>query len=96
MSYLSTIFGSNVFNDSVMRERLPKETYKVFKKTLAEGKSMDPSVAEIVAANPTQADDFRNGKTKIMGFFVGQLMKKTKGQANPKMANDLFVKALSS
>lgn len=53
-------------------------------------------VAEIVAANPTQADDFRNGKTKIMGFFVGQLMKKTKGKANPKMANDLFVKALSS
>lgn len=52
-------------------------------------------VAEIVAANPEQADDFRNGKTKIMGFFVGQLMKRTKGQANPKMANDLFVKALS-
>jgi len=49
MSYLSTIFGLNVFNDSVMRERLPKETYKVFKKTLAEGKSMDASVAEIVA-----------------------------------------------
>jgi len=53
-------------------------------------------VAEIIAANPTQADDFRNGKTKIMGFFVGQLMQKTKGKANPKMANDLFVKALSS
>lgn len=53
-------------------------------------------VAEIIAANPAQADDFRNGKTKIMGFFVGQLMKKTKGKANPKMANDLFVKALSS
>ncbi|MBN1624011.1 MAG: glutamine synthetase III [Clostridia bacterium] len=49
MSYLSTIFGSNVFNDSVMRERLPKETYKVFKKTLAEGNAMDASVAEIVA-----------------------------------------------
>jgi len=53
-------------------------------------------VAEIIAANPTQADDFRNGKTKLMGFFVGQLMQKTKGKANPKMANDLFVKALSS
>ncbi len=53
-------------------------------------------VAEIIAANPAQADDFRNGKTKIMGFFVGQLMKKTKGKANPKMVNDLFVKALSS
>ncbi|MFT5729427.1 MAG: aspartyl-tRNA(Asn)/glutamyl-tRNA(Gln) amidotransferase subunit B [Desulforhopalus sp.] len=53
-------------------------------------------VAEIIAANPTQVDDFRNGKTKLMGFFVGQLMQKTKGKANPKMANDLFVKALSS
>lgn len=53
-------------------------------------------VAEIIAANPTQAEDFRNGKTKIMGFFVGQLMQKTKGKANPKMANELFVKALSS
>lgn len=53
-------------------------------------------VEEIIAANPTQADDFRNGKTKIMGFFVGQLMQKTKGKANPKMANELFVKALSS
>ncbi|TKB11632.1 Asp-tRNA(Asn)/Glu-tRNA(Gln) amidotransferase subunit GatB [Desulforhopalus sp. IMCC35007] len=52
-------------------------------------------VAEIIAANPTQAEDFRNGKSKIMGFFVGQLMQKTKGKANPKMANDLFVKALS-
>ncbi|HPJ20870.1 MAG TPA: glutamine synthetase III [Clostridia bacterium] len=49
MSYLTTIFGSNVFNDSVMRERLPKETYKVFRKTLADGKPMDASVAEVVA-----------------------------------------------
>jgi aspartyl-tRNA(Asn)/glutamyl-tRNA(Gln) amidotransferase subunit B len=52
-------------------------------------------VAEIVAANPAQAEDFRNGKSKIMGFFVGQLMQRTKGKANPQMANDLFVKALS-
>lgn len=52
-------------------------------------------VEEIIAANAEQAEDYRNGKTKIMGFFVGQLMKKTKGKANPKMANELFVKALS-
>ncbi|MCB2184760.1 MAG: Asp-tRNA(Asn)/Glu-tRNA(Gln) amidotransferase subunit GatB [Desulfobulbaceae bacterium] len=52
-------------------------------------------VQEIVAANPGQAEDFRNGKTKLMGFFVGQLMKKTKGKANPKMANQLFNKELN-
>ena len=52
-------------------------------------------VEEIVAANPAQAEDFRNGKTKLMGYFVGQLMQRTKGKANPKLANDLFNKALN-
>jgi aspartyl-tRNA(Asn)/glutamyl-tRNA(Gln) amidotransferase subunit B len=53
-------------------------------------------VQAIVAANPAQATDFRNGKTKLMGYFVGQLMQKTKGQANPQLANALFLKALDS
>ena len=51
-------------------------------------------VREIVAANPGQAEDFRGGKTKLMGYFVGQLMQKTKGQANPKLANELFSRVL--
>jgi aspartyl-tRNA(Asn)/glutamyl-tRNA(Gln) amidotransferase subunit B len=52
-------------------------------------------VQEIIAANPEQAQQFRDGKTKVMGFFVGQLMKKTKGKANPQMANQLFSKELN-
>jgi aspartyl-tRNA(Asn)/glutamyl-tRNA(Gln) amidotransferase subunit B len=52
-------------------------------------------VKDIVASNPTQAADFRAGKTKLMGFFVGQLMQKTKGQANPQLANELFSQELS-
>ncbi len=52
-------------------------------------------VEEIVSANPQQAEQFRQGKTKVMGFFVGQLMKQTKGKANPKLANELFAKVLS-
>ena len=51
-------------------------------------------VKEIVAANPGQAEDFRAGKTKLMGFFVGQLMQKTKGKANPQLANELFSQEL--
>ena len=47
-------------------------------------------VREILAENPEQVEQFKGGKTKVMGFFVGQLMKKTKGKANPKMANQLF------
>jgi aspartyl-tRNA(Asn)/glutamyl-tRNA(Gln) amidotransferase subunit B len=52
-------------------------------------------VQEIIAANPGQAEDFKGGKTKLMGYFVGQLMQKTKGKANPKVANELFAKELS-
>jgi aspartyl-tRNA(Asn)/glutamyl-tRNA(Gln) amidotransferase subunit B len=47
-------------------------------------------VREIIEANPEQARQYRDGKTKVIGFFVGQLMKKTKGKANPQLANKLF------
>ena len=52
-------------------------------------------VTEIVAANPDQAQQFREGKTKVLGFFVGQLMQKTRGQANPQLANQLFTRELT-
>jgi aspartyl-tRNA(Asn)/glutamyl-tRNA(Gln) amidotransferase subunit B len=51
-------------------------------------------VREIIAGNPDQVQQFREGKTKVMGFFVGQLMQKTKGQANPQVANKLFQQEL--
>ncbi len=46
---LTEIFGSNVFNDATMRERLPRETYKALKKTIDEGANLDIKVAEVVA-----------------------------------------------
>ena len=42
-------FGSNVFNDTVMRQRLPKDTYRALKRTIDEGRSLDPQIASIVA-----------------------------------------------
>lgn len=50
MSSLGQIFGSNVFNDAVMKERLPKATYKALKKTIDEGLPLDPAVADVVAS----------------------------------------------
>ncbi len=49
-SPIPELFGSMVFNDHVMKERLPKETYKALKKTIQEGKSLDKSVAFVVAS----------------------------------------------
>ncbi len=50
----------------------------------------------MLAANPEQAEDFKNGNQKIMAFFVGQMMKKTQGKANPKMVNELIREKLFS
>ena len=52
-------------------------------------------VDEVIAANPGQAEDFKNGKDKLMGFFVGQVMKASKGQANPALVNKLIKEKLS-
>ena len=53
-------------------------------------------VEDVIAANPGQAADFKNGKDKLMGFFVGQVMKASKGQANPALVNKLLKEKLSS
>ena len=49
MSTVTELFGSNVFSETVMRERLPKETFKRLERTLKEGKRLDPDVANVVA-----------------------------------------------
>ena len=46
---MSEIYGSNVFNDSVMRERLPKTVYKELKKTIENGEHLNPAIADVVA-----------------------------------------------
>ncbi len=50
MKNIADIFGSNVFNDSVMKEYLPEDTYKILKSTIEEGKTIDSSIADTVAA----------------------------------------------
>lgn len=51
-------------------------------------------IDEVLAANDGQVQAYRGGKTKLMGFFVGQVMKQTKGKANPQMAKTLLVSKL--
>ncbi|MEH7176774.1 Asp-tRNA(Asn)/Glu-tRNA(Gln) amidotransferase subunit GatB [Neobacillus vireti] len=51
-------------------------------------------ISEVLDANPQSVEDFKNGKNKAVGFLVGQLMKATKGQANPQMVNQLLQQEL--
>ena len=55
---------------------------------------MDDLVKQVIEANPDEAARYKEGKKQLMGFFVGQVMKASKGKANPKMANELVRKYL--
>jgi aspartyl-tRNA(Asn)/glutamyl-tRNA(Gln) amidotransferase subunit B len=52
-------------------------------------------VAQVVADNPGQVAEYRGGKDKVLGFFVGQVMKATQGKANPQQVNELLRQALT-
>jgi aspartyl-tRNA(Asn)/glutamyl-tRNA(Gln) amidotransferase subunit B len=56
--------------------------------------ALEAMVARLVVANPGPAEEFRQGREKVLGFFVGQIMKETKGQANPQVVNELLRKHL--
>jgi len=56
--------------------------------------TFEPAIDRIIAANPKQAAEFRAGKEKIVGFFVGQAMKATGGKANPALLQELIIKKL--
>ncbi len=68
MANLNSLFGSRVFNDSVMKERLPKETYISLRDTISEGKELDLSVANIVA-NAMKDWAIDNGATHYTHWF---------------------------
>jgi aspartyl-tRNA(Asn)/glutamyl-tRNA(Gln) amidotransferase subunit B len=49
----------------------------------------------VIDANPKQVDGYRKGKTALLGFFVGQVMKETRGSANPALVNEILVRLLA-
>ena len=53
-------------------------------------------IDEVIAANPAQVDQYRKGKKTVAAFFVGQVMKASKGQANPALLNEFVTKKLDA
>jgi len=61
---------------------------------ILDGGEIEGVIDRIVAANPKLVEDYRSGKEKLFGYFVGEVMKATKGKANPQLLNDLLRKKL--
>ncbi len=57
--------------------------------------ALEELAAKVIAANPQSVEDFKAGKKKAVGFLMGQIMKETKGQANPQVVNGILTKKLS-
>lgn len=94
---ISTKIAKQVFEEMSESGESPKQ--------IVEGKGLiqisDPAVIspiidDIIAKNPDNLEKFKNGNTKLSGFFVGQVLKATGGKANPKVVNELVAKALNA
>ncbi|MCP9800299.1 Asp-tRNA(Asn)/Glu-tRNA(Gln) amidotransferase subunit GatB [Synechococcus sp. RedBA-s] len=104
LSELVGLIDDGTISGKIAKEILPEllETGGSPKAIVAErglGMISDPAaisavVEALLAAHPAEVEAFRGGKTKLQGFFVGQLMKQTDGRADPKLANSILVAKL--
>jgi aspartyl-tRNA(Asn)/glutamyl-tRNA(Gln) amidotransferase subunit B len=59
---------------------------------ISDQSELESVIKRVIAENPDSVENYRGGKTKAIGFLVGQVMKETKGKANPQLVNELLVK----
>ncbi len=64
-------------------------------KQISDTAALEAIVAEVLAANPKQVEQYKSGKGAVLGFLVGQVMKATRGQANPAVVNEILQRSLS-
>ncbi|MBU3981857.1 MAG: Asp-tRNA(Asn)/Glu-tRNA(Gln) amidotransferase GatCAB subunit B, partial [Proteobacteria bacterium] len=84
-----------VFEDMAKTGKAPDKIVK--EKGLVQvtdASAIEEIILNVLADNAKEVNDYRNGKTKLLGFFVGQVMKKTKGKANPKIVNEVLKEKL--
>jgi glutaminyl-tRNA synthetase len=65
-------------------------------KQVSDAGALEPVVAEVIAANPNKLEAYRGGRTGLLGFFVGEVMKRTKGAGNPQMVQALVKQKLEA
>ena len=88
---ISGKIAKTVFNEMAQTGKPPKEI--VEEKGLVQVtdvSAIDEVVSAVISRCPKEVEEYKNGKTKLLGFFVGQVMKETKGKANPKIVNEIL------
>jgi aspartyl-tRNA(Asn)/glutamyl-tRNA(Gln) amidotransferase subunit B len=65
-------------------------------KQVSDAGAIEAVVEQVLADNPDKVEQYKGGKTGLIGFFVGQCMKAMKGQGNPKLINELLAQKLDA
>jgi len=94
---LSATAGKDVLAELFTTEARPRTI--VERKGLAQISdtgALEEIIAKVVAANPELVEKFRGGKSGVLGALVGQVMRETRGRANPKLVNELLVRAINT
>jgi aspartyl-tRNA(Asn)/glutamyl-tRNA(Gln) amidotransferase subunit B len=100
----------DLIGDSTISGRLAKDVFEIMADTggdpadivnekglqqITDEGAIEAAISKVIAANPEQAAQFKAGQGKVVGWFVGQVMKATEGKANPQQVNDLLRKKLA-
>jgi len=92
---ISNKMGKSVFSEMWETGKTAEQIIQNKKlKQISGEEDLKVLIQELLSQNPKQLEDYKKGKEKLFGFFVGQIMKKTKGQANPQKLSSLLKKAL--
>ena len=92
---ISSKIGKEIFPE-IFREGLDPETYVQEKGLLqiSDQNWLEDLVGQVLEENPDEVQSYKSGKKKLLSYFMGQVMKKTKGQANPQVVDDLLKQKL--
>jgi aspartyl-tRNA(Asn)/glutamyl-tRNA(Gln) amidotransferase subunit B len=109
ISMKGVAFSADLLEDGAISSKILKDLYdKAFEsgedfpavyerekpQQITDTAAIEKIVQDVIAANPRQVEQYRAGKTTLIGFFVGQVMKATKGQAKPELVNEILQRNL--
>ena len=93
---ISSAQGKTVFAEMLSTNKMPSEIIKEKgMEVVSDNSAIEAIVDQVIKANPKAVEDFKGGKTNVIGWLTGQVMKESKGKANPKMASALVNEKLS-
>ena len=91
---ISSKQAKEIFFKAMDNEKEPKEFMSEENAQISDISVIEPLIDEILANNQAQVEQYKSGKTNLLGFFVGQVMKQTGGKANPKITNEILTEKL--